>query len=102
MFKFIFFYRILNIFIFIVICFLPWTFFAGHRMVVYKKNLVVFGGFHDNMKRAPKYHNDVHIFNLDAMAWTKLAFPAVMLGPDARSGASHSSLSFSSLPAPQD
>lgn len=34
-------------------------------MVVYKKALVVFGGYHDTGKKKPKYFNDVHVFDLD-------------------------------------
>lgn len=44
---------------------------SGHRMVCVKKQLIVFGGFHDNL-RDYKYFNDVYAFNLDTRVWTKL------------------------------
>ncbi|KAK3086220.1 hypothetical protein FSP39_015405 [Pinctada imbricata] len=44
---------------------------SGHRMVHCKKLLIVFGGFHDNI-RDYKYFNDVHIFNMETYTWTKL------------------------------
>jgi len=44
---------------------------SGHRMVVFKRQIVVFGGFHDNV-RDYKYYNDVYAFNLDTWVWCKL------------------------------
>ncbi|XP_034190828.1 kelch domain-containing protein 4 isoform X1 [Osmia lignaria lignaria] len=44
---------------------------SGHRMTLIKKQLIVFGGFHDNL-RDYKYYNDVHIFNLDTYTWHKI------------------------------
>ncbi|XP_069196076.1 kelch domain-containing protein 4 isoform X2 [Procambarus clarkii] len=44
---------------------------SGHRMVVVKKQLIVFGGFHDN-SRDYKYFNDVYAFNLEDYKWNKL------------------------------
>jgi len=39
---------------------------AGHTSVVYKNNLVVFGG-HNNYKS--KYYNSIQLFNLDTLEW---------------------------------
>ncbi|XP_067004041.2 kelch domain-containing protein 4 [Anabrus simplex] len=44
---------------------------SGHRMVCVKKQLIVFGGFHDNL-RDYKYFNDVYAFNLENYTWKKL------------------------------
>lgn len=44
---------------------------SGHRMIYMKKQLIIFGGFHDNL-RSYKYFNDVHIFNLDTYTWHKI------------------------------
>lgn len=40
-------------------------------MVHIKKQLIVFGGFHDNL-RDYKYFNDVYIFNLETYVWHKI------------------------------
>ncbi|KAI5712697.1 hypothetical protein M8J75_010532 [Diaphorina citri] len=56
---------------------------SGHRMIALKKHLVVFGGFHDNLREA-KYYNDVHIFNLETYAWKKIE--PLGAGPAPRSG----------------
>ena len=43
---------------------------SGHRMVLLKRHLIVFGGFHDNLRDC-KYFNDVHAFDLDNRDGTK-------------------------------
>ena len=40
-------------------------------MVALKKNLVVFGGYHDNGIDY-RYFNDVHIFDLETRTWRKI------------------------------
>ncbi|CAK9802613.1 Kelch domain-containing protein 4 [Anthophora plagiata] len=49
---------------------------SGHRMTHIKKQLVVFGGFHDNL-RDYKYYNDVHIFNLETYVWHKIELSGI-------------------------
>ncbi|GFO25318.1 kelch domain-containing protein 4-like, partial [Plakobranchus ocellatus] len=44
---------------------------SGHRMVAFKKQLIVFGGFHDNV-RDYKYFNDVYSFDLETYTWAAL------------------------------
>uniref|UniRef100_A0A8D8X188 Kelch domain-containing protein 4 n=1 Tax=Cacopsylla melanoneura TaxID=428564 RepID=A0A8D8X188_9HEMI len=56
---------------------------SGHRMICVKKHLVVFGGFHDNLREC-KYYNDVHIFNLETYSWKRIE--PVGTGPSPRSG----------------
>lgn len=40
-------------------------------MAYMKKQLFIFGGFHDNL-RDYKYFNDIHIFNLSSYTWSKI------------------------------
>ncbi|KAG5896299.1 hypothetical protein JTB14_008855 [Gonioctena quinquepunctata] len=56
---------------------------SGHRMVFVKKQLFVFGGFHDNL-RDYKYFNDIYCFNTETYKWTKLEPSGT--GPAPRSG----------------
>ena len=56
---------------------------SGHRMVIFKKQLIVFGGFHDNVRNF-KYFNDVHSFNLETYKWSKIEPKGQ--GPSPRSG----------------
>ncbi|XP_034254187.1 kelch domain-containing protein 4 isoform X1 [Thrips palmi] len=44
---------------------------SGHRMVCVRKHLVVFGGFHDNLRDC-KYFNDVYAFDLENYTWKKI------------------------------
>ncbi|XP_006817339.1 kelch domain-containing protein 4-like [Saccoglossus kowalevskii] len=58
---------------------------SGHRMVVCKRQLIVFGGFHESIRYygLPLF-DDLHAFNLDTYNWIKLAPSGV--GPTPRSG----------------
>ena len=40
-------------------------------MVLFRKQIIVFGGFHDNL-RDSKYFNDLHSFDLETRTWRKL------------------------------
>lgn len=56
---------------------------SGHRMILQKKKLFVFGGFHDNL-RSYKYFNDVYTFDLEKYEWKKLNVGGI--APSPRSG----------------
>ncbi|KAJ8674008.1 hypothetical protein QAD02_005270 [Eretmocerus hayati] len=56
---------------------------SGHRMISIKKNLYVFGGFHDNL-RDYKYFNDVYCFNMATYTWNKIECSGIP--PPPRSG----------------
>ncbi|XP_056595936.1 kelch domain-containing protein 4 [Triplophysa dalaica] len=55
---------------------------SGHRMVLTKRQLLVFGGFHEST-RDYIYYNDVHSFNLDTFTWSRLQLSGT--GPCPRS-----------------
>ncbi|KAA0724566.1 Kelch domain-containing protein 4 [Triplophysa tibetana] len=55
---------------------------SGHRMVLTKRHLLVFGGFHEST-RDYIYYNDVHSFNLDTFTWSRLQLSGT--GPCPRS-----------------
>nr|XP_019960447.1 PREDICTED: kelch domain-containing protein 4 [Paralichthys olivaceus] len=44
---------------------------SGHRMVLSKRQLLVFGGFHEST-RDFVYYNDVHSFSLETFSWSRL------------------------------
>ncbi|XP_065331634.1 kelch domain-containing protein 4 [Cloeon dipterum] len=44
---------------------------SGHRMVLHKRQLILFGGYHDNNINF-KYFNDVYAFDLKDYKWRKL------------------------------
>ncbi|KAL6480726.1 hypothetical protein MHYP_G00117590 [Metynnis hypsauchen] len=44
---------------------------SGHRMVLSKRQLLVFGGFHESA-RDYIYYNDIYAFNLDTFTWSRI------------------------------
>ncbi|XP_067619320.1 kelch domain-containing protein 4 [Eurosta solidaginis] len=57
---------------------------SGHRMVVNKKRIYVFGGFHDN-NQTYRYFNDIHIFSMESYDWLKINVSDAII-PAPRSG----------------
>ncbi|XP_061825877.1 kelch domain-containing protein 4 [Nerophis lumbriciformis] len=45
---------------------------SGHRMALIKRQLLVFGGFHEST-RDFIYYNDVHLFSLETFSWSRLS-----------------------------
>ncbi|KAI3785834.1 hypothetical protein L1987_44960 [Smallanthus sonchifolius] len=58
---------------------------SGHRMVLYKHKLIVFGGFYDTLREV-RYFNDLYIFDLDTFKWQEIKPTPGCLWPSARSG----------------
>ena len=58
---------------------------SGHRMTVWKNNIVLFGGFFDNL-RETKYFNDLWLFSFDTYQWTEAARDPSGICPSPRSG----------------
>eukprot|EP01071_Lankesteria_metandrocarpae_P004830 Lankesteria_metandrocarpae@DN3712_c0_g1_i1.p1 len=58
---------------------------SGHRMIVWRSFLVVFGGFHDTL-RETRYFDDLYFLCLRSMKWRKVQFPPHANTPPARSG----------------
>lgn len=56
---------------------------SGHRMAAFKKQLIVFGGFHENV-RDYHYFNDAYAFDLDTYTWSQLQPGGI--SPSPRSG----------------
>lgn len=56
---------------------------SGHRMICYKKHLVLFGGFYDTGSDI-KYYNDLWIYNTEDLKWTSVG--KASSGPSPRSG----------------
>lgn len=58
---------------------------SGHRMVLYKHKIIVFGGFYDTLREV-RYFNDLHVFDLDQFKWQEIKPRPGCLWPSARSG----------------
>jgi N-acetylneuraminic acid mutarotase len=57
---------------------------SGHRMIVWKGFIVVFGGFHDTFRDC-KYYNDLHVFNIAEERWHRIDVSEISI-PSPRSG----------------
>ncbi|RAL48886.1 hypothetical protein DM860_001206 [Cuscuta australis] len=58
---------------------------SGHRMVLYKHTIIVFGGFYDTLREV-RYYNDLHVFDLDQFKWQEIKGTPGCMWPSARSG----------------
>ncbi|XP_058093793.1 uncharacterized protein LOC131239899 isoform X3 [Magnolia sinica] len=58
---------------------------SGHRMVLYKHKIIVFGGFYDTLREV-RYYNDLHVFDLDQYKWLEMKGKPGCMWPSARSG----------------
>ncbi|XP_078172204.1 galactose oxidase/kelch repeat superfamily protein [Carex rostrata] len=58
---------------------------SGHRMILYKHKLIVFGGFYDTLREV-RYYNDLHVFDLDHYKWEEIKPRPGALWPSPRSG----------------
>ncbi|XP_031253439.1 kelch domain-containing protein 4 isoform X2 [Pistacia vera] len=58
---------------------------SGHRMVLYKHKIFVFGGFYDTLREV-RYYNDLHVFDLDQFKWQEIKPKLGSMWPSARSG----------------
>ncbi|CAN8306629.1 unnamed protein product [Cochlearia groenlandica] len=58
---------------------------SGHRMVLYKHKIIIFGGFYDTLREV-RYYNDLHVFDLDQYKWQEIKAKPGAMWPTARSG----------------
>jgi len=58
---------------------------SGHRMVIWRNNIVLFGGFYEAF-RETQWFNDLYIFSIQSCTWRKIEFPPMAPLPGARSG----------------
>ncbi|XP_062116047.1 uncharacterized protein LOC133830141 [Humulus lupulus] len=58
---------------------------SGHRMVLYKHKIIVFGGFYDTLREV-RYFNDLYVFDLDQFKWQEIKPKPGAMWPSARSG----------------
>ncbi|KAG9446315.1 hypothetical protein H6P81_012443 [Aristolochia fimbriata] len=58
---------------------------SGHRMILYKHKIIVFGGFYDTLREV-RYYNDLHIFDLDQFKWQEIKPKPGAMWPCGRSG----------------
>ncbi|KAF4395028.1 hypothetical protein G4B88_017898 [Cannabis sativa] len=57
---------------------------SGHRMVLYKHKIIIFGGFYDTLREV-RYFNDLYVFDLDQFKWQEIKPKPGAMWPSARS-----------------
>ncbi|KAF8819065.1 kelch repeat-containing protein [Cardiosporidium cionae] len=57
---------------------------SGHRMVVWRNFLILFGGFFSTI-RGSRYFNDLYFLSFHDFKWNKISFPPTATLPDPRS-----------------
>ncbi|KAL9228416.1 hypothetical protein vseg_004002 [Gypsophila vaccaria] len=57
---------------------------SGHRMILYKHKIIVFGGFYDTLREV-RYLNDLHVFDLDQFKWQEIKPGPGAIWPSPRS-----------------
>lgn len=58
---------------------------SGHRMVLYKHKIILFGGFYDTLREV-RYFNDLHVLDLDEYKWQEIKPKLGAPWPSPRSG----------------
>ncbi|KAI5074551.1 hypothetical protein GOP47_0010512 [Adiantum capillus-veneris] len=58
---------------------------SGHRMVLYKHKIILFGGFYDTLREV-RYFNDLYVLDLDEYKWQEIKPKLGMQWPSPRSG----------------
>jgi N-acetylneuraminic acid mutarotase len=58
---------------------------SGHRMIVWRNYLLMFGGFYEAMREV-RWFNDLYIFSFQTRRWTLLSYKANTQIPKPRSG----------------
>ncbi|MCO5578073.1 hypothetical protein L7F22_031911 [Adiantum nelumboides] len=58
---------------------------SGHRMVLYKHKIILFGGFYDTLREV-RYFNDMYVLDLDKYKWQEIKPKLGMQWPSPRSG----------------
>ncbi|KAG6548348.1 hypothetical protein Mapa_010127 [Marchantia paleacea] len=57
---------------------------SGHRMIMYKHKIILFGGFYDTLREV-RYFNDLYVLDLDDYKWQEVKPTPGQLWPSARS-----------------
>ena len=58
---------------------------SGHRMVLWRNNLVLFGGFYEAFRES-QWFNDLYLFSIQTETWRKINFSPTAAVPGVRSG----------------
>jgi hypothetical protein len=59
---------------------------SGHRCLVWRHYMILFGGFHESAKNGDtRFFNDLHVYDFQSMTWTELKYGKLARLPPPRS-----------------
>ncbi|KAL3821839.1 hypothetical protein ACHAXA_002592 [Cyclostephanos tholiformis] len=59
---------------------------SGHRCLVWRHYMILFGGFHESSKNGDtRFFNDLHVYDFQSMTWTELKYGKLARLPPPRS-----------------
>ena len=58
---------------------------SGHRAVVWRHYMIIFGGFHEALRSETRWFNDVHVYDFQSSTWTELKYGKLARLPPPRS-----------------
>ena len=58
---------------------------SGHRSLVWRHYMVVYGGFYEAVRESPRWFNDLHIYDFSTNAWIECKYSTLATTPPERS-----------------
>jgi len=58
---------------------------SGHRALVWRHYMVVYGGFYEAVREAPRWFNDLHIYDFSKNSWIECKYSTLATTPPERS-----------------
>jgi hypothetical protein len=59
---------------------------SGHRCIVWRHYMILFGGFYEALRETPRWFNDLWVYDFFENLWTEYKYSKLTSMPDARSG----------------
>lgn len=59
---------------------------SGHRCIVWRHFMILFGGFYEALREPPRWFNDLWVYDFFENLWTEYKYSKLTSMPDARSG----------------
>jgi len=58
---------------------------SGHRAIVWRHYMIIFGGFYEAVREAPRWFNDLHIYDFSTNSWIECNYSKLATIPPERS-----------------
>ena len=58
---------------------------SGHRAIVWRHYMIIFGGFFEAVRETPRWYNDLHVYDFSTNAWIECKYSSLASLPPERS-----------------